>query len=50
MPHDRGGELSALYSSGAPITRREDGEEGVLVTARLPHELLARYADYRVDP
>jgi GTPase len=50
VPHDRGGELSALYSSGAPITRREDGEEGVLVTARLPHELLARYEDYRVDP
>jgi len=49
MPHDRGGELSALYSSGAPITRREDGEEGVLVSARLPQELLARYADYRVD-
>jgi GTPase len=49
VPHDRGGELSALYSSGAPITRREDAEEGVLVSARLPQELLARYADYRVD-
>jgi GTPase len=49
MPHSRGSELSALYSSGAPITEREDQEGGVLVRARLPRELLARYDDYRVD-
>ncbi len=49
MPHKRGAELSALYASGAPITSREDSEEGVLVSARLPRELLSRYDDYRVD-
>ena len=43
MPHEKGAELSALYASGAPITEREDGEAGVLVSARLPRELLARY-------
>jgi deoxyuridine 5'-triphosphate nucleotidohydrolase len=36
VPHGQGGELSALYATGAPITAREDGAEGVLVTARLP--------------
>jgi GTPase len=49
MPHARGAELSALYSTGAPITAREDGEAGVLVSARLPRELVDRFADYRVD-
>ena len=49
MPHKQGAELSALYASGAPITAREDSEEGVLVSARLPRELLSRYDDYRVD-
>ena len=49
MPHENGSELSALYASGAPITEREDGEAGVLVSARLPRELLARYDTYRVD-
>jgi GTP-binding protein HflX len=49
VPHSRGSELSALYSSGAPITEREDSDRGVLVRAHLPRHLLARYADYRVD-
>ncbi len=49
MPHSRGAELSALYQSGAPITEREDSEQGVLVRARLPRELLSRFADFRVD-
>ena len=49
MPHADGSELSALYASGAPITEREDGESGVLVSARLPRELLSRYDSYRVD-
>jgi len=43
-----GGELSALYRTGAPITAREDAAEGVLVTARLPRELVGRFAAYRV--
>ena len=49
LPHDRGGELSALYASGAPVTDREDVEEGVLVRARLPRHLLARFAAFRVE-
>jgi GTPase len=48
VPHADGGELSALYESGAPITAREDAAEGVIVTARLPRELVGRFAAYRV--
>ena len=48
LPHDRGAALASLYRSGAPITSREDGADGVLVSARLPRELLAEYARYRV--
>ncbi|HEY7257766.1 MAG TPA: GTPase HflX [Gaiellales bacterium] len=48
VPHEDGGELSALYRTGAPITAREDAVEGVLVTARLPRELIGRFAAYRV--
>ncbi len=49
LPHDRGGELSALYETGAPITSREDSAEGVLVSARLPQRLVERFRDYRAD-
>ena len=48
VPHDRGRRLSALYATGAPITSREDAAEGVLVTARLPRDLVSRFAAYRV--
>ena len=48
LPHAEGSELSALYSTGAPITAREDAAEGVLVTARLPRDLVGRFAAYRV--
>ena len=48
VPHAEGSELSALYSTGAPITAREDAAEGVLVTARLPRDLVGRFAAYRV--
>jgi len=48
LVHGEGGELSALYASGAPITAREDAAEGVLVTARLPRDLVGRFAAYRV--
>ena len=48
VPHAEGSELSALYSTGAPITAREDGAEGVLVTARLPRDMVGRFAAYRV--
>ena len=49
VPHERGAELSALYATGAPVTEREDSEQGVLVRARLPRELLPRFAGFRVD-
>ncbi len=48
LPHADGSELSALYATGAPITAREDAAEGVLVTARLPRDLVGRFAAYRV--
>jgi GTP-binding protein HflX len=48
LPHAQGSELSALYATGAPITGREDAAEGVLVTARLPRDLVGRFAAYRV--
>jgi GTP-binding protein HflX len=48
VPHADGSELSALYATGAPITAREDAAEGVLVTARLPREMVGRFAAYRV--
>jgi GTP-binding protein HflX len=48
VPHAEGSELSALYSTGAPITAREDAAEGVLVTARLPRDMVGRFAAYRV--
>jgi GTPase len=49
LPHDSGSTLSALYESGAPISAREDGADGVLVTARLPQRLVSRYERYRAD-
>ena len=48
VPHERGGALSALYASGAPITAREDVPDGVLVTARLPARMVGRTASTRV--
>ena len=49
VPHDSGATLSALYESGAPISSREDGADGVLVTARLPQRLVRRFERYRAD-
>ena len=49
VPHGDGSVLSELYGSGAPITAREDRPDGVLVTARLPRGMLARFGAYEVD-
>ena len=38
---------SRRCTSGAPITAREDAAEGVLVTARLPRDLVGRFAAFR---
>ena len=46
IPYSDGGALSELYALGAPIERREDTADGVLVVARLPRRDLRRYARY----
>ncbi|HZO96566.1 MAG TPA: GTPase HflX [Gaiellaceae bacterium] len=48
LPYGEGARLSELYRLGAPIERREDTEEGVLVVARLPRRDLHRFAPYLV--
>ncbi|MBA2331996.1 MAG: hypothetical protein H0V94_04310, partial [Actinobacteria bacterium] len=37
-----------LYALGAPIDEREDGEDGVLVRARLPQREVRRFARYLI--
>ncbi|MBA3246425.1 MAG: hypothetical protein H0T61_14805, partial [Actinobacteria bacterium] len=48
LPYEDGGRLAELYELGAPIDEREDGEEGVLVRARLPQREVRRFARYLV--
>jgi GTP-binding protein HflX len=48
LPYEEGGRLAELYALGAPIDEREDGEEGVLVRARLPQRDVRRFAEYLV--
>ena len=48
LPYDEGGKLAELYALGAPIDEREDGEEGVLIRARLPQREVRRFARYLV--
>jgi GTPase len=46
LPYEEGGKLNELYALGAPIEAREDTGEGVLVVARLPRRMRARFAEY----
>ena len=48
LPYEEGAKLAELYALGAPIDEREDGEEGVLIRARLPHREVRRFARYLV--
>jgi GTPase len=48
LPYADGAVLSELYALGAPIERREDTPDGVLVEARLPRHDMRRYARYVV--
>ena len=48
VPYEEGAKLAELYSLGAPIDRREDTEDGVLVQARLPHGEIRRFAEFLV--
>src|SRR6266404_3240221 len=46
LPYREGGKLNELYALGAPIETREDTNEGVLVVARLPRRVRARFAEF----
>ena len=48
LPYEEGGKLAELYALGAPIDEREDGEDGVLIRARLPRGDVRRFARYLV--
>ncbi len=48
VPYEDGATLAALYALGAPIERRTDQPEGVLIRARLPRRELRRFARYLV--
>jgi GTPase len=48
LPYDEGAKLAELYALGAPIVEREDGQDGVLIRARLPQRDVRRFARYLV--
>jgi GTP-binding protein HflX len=48
LPYDEGGKLNELYALGAPIEKREDTSDGVLIVARLPRKEIRRFAPYLV--
>jgi GTP-binding protein HflX len=48
IPYTDGAKLNELYALGAPIEEREDTDEGVLVTARLPRREITKLAPYVV--
>jgi GTPase len=48
LPYDEGGKLNKLYALGAPIEKREDTSDGVLIVARLPRKEIRRFAPYLV--
>jgi len=45
LPYDEGGKLNELYALGAPIEKREDTSDGVLIVARLPRKEIRRWRD-----
>src|SRR5262249_52584910 len=48
VPYDEGAALAALHALGPPLVAREDREDGVLISARLPQRELRRYAPFLV--
>jgi GTP-binding protein HflX len=48
LPYEEGGKLAELYALGAPIDERTDGEDGVLIRARLPRRDLRRFAPFLI--
>ena len=48
VPYADGAALAELYGLGAPISEREDREDGVFVRARLPRREVQRFAPYLI--
>jgi GTPase len=48
LPYEEGAKLAELYALGAPIDERTDGEDGVLIRARLPRRDLRRFASFLI--
>lgn len=49
IPYADAGVLSTLYAAGAPVERRDD-HDGIHAHAHVPHALLGRIGQYRVEP
>jgi GTPase len=49
VPYEAGRVLTDLYELGAPIEKRIDGPDGVLIIAHLPRREVARFASYLIS-
>jgi GTP-binding protein HflX len=49
VPYEDGRVLAELYELGAPIEKRVDGPDGVLIVAHLPRGEVARFAPYLIS-
>ena len=49
VPYEDGRVLTDLYELGAPIEKRVDGPDGVLIVAHLPRREVARFAPYLIS-
>jgi GTP-binding protein HflX len=49
VPYEDGRVLTDLYELGAPIEKRVDGPDGVLIVAHLPRREVARFAPYFIS-
>jgi len=49
VPYENGRVLTDLYELGAPIEKRVDGPDGVLILAHLPRSEVARFAPYLIS-
>jgi len=49
VPYENGRVLTDLYELGAPIEKRVDGPDGVLIVAHLPRSEVARFAPYLIS-
>jgi GTP-binding protein HflX len=49
VPYEDGRVLTDLYELGAPIEKRVDGPDGVLIVAHLPRREVARFTPYLIS-